>query len=444
MMERLLHYFWQHHAYPLRQLFSTDGERIEVVNQGLRNENSGPDFFNAQIKIDDIMWEGNVEIHSYSSDWFKHGHHNDANYDNVILHVVEHVDMDIVTSKGRKVPQLVLKVPNYIEIQYNELLREENNPPCHQVLNDIPKVKLRNWLDFLFTERLEMKTVRIISMVERFGGDWEKAMFASLARSFGFGINGDVFEEWATELSLSAASKHRDNSFQVEAMFFGTAGLLDDDTLPLVHRNQALNDAYYIQLKEEYKYLKHKFSLSSINGTRWRFLRLRPQNFPYIRLSQLVFLFAHKHIDLSTLMSVTTVKQVYDLLNAEVTSYWQNHYVFGMESAKSSKSLSINSIDNIIINTIIPMLFAWGTHRESETHREMALTMLQNLRAEKNHIVSTWKLSGLIAHNAAESQSIIQLTTEYCNRKDCLRCMFGMEYFNQTEIYPTLNEPDNA
>lgn len=442
-MERLLHYVWQHHVYPLNQLYSTSGERVEVINQGLRNEHAGPDFFNAQIRIGEELWEGNVEIHSSSSDWYKHGHQNDVSYDNVILHVVEHADAEVLTSKGRKVPQVELTVPDYIETQYNELLREEQNPPCRQVITEIPRVKLRNWLDNLFVERLEMKTIRINHLAERFEGDWEKAMFVTLARSFGFGVNGDIFEEWASALPLSATSKHRDNLFQIEAMFFGTAGFLEDETLPLEHRENALNDEYYQKLKNEYHYLKHKFTLSSVSGSRWRFLRLRPQNFPYIRMSQLVYLYASNKIGLSSLMDASTVEELRDLLQAEATSYWQTHYVFGVESADSSKSLSRHSIDTIIINSVVPMLFAWGTHRESESHREKAMKLLQQIKAEKNHIIDSWATVGLKPSDAADSQALIQLHTQYCQRKDCLRCLFGMEYFNRTEIYPTLNEPDN-
>ena len=442
-MERLLHYIWQHHIYPLKQLKTTDGVRLEVVNPGLHNEHSGSDFFNAQIRLGEEMWEGNVEIHTASSDWYKHGHHEDTAYDNVILHVVERADVEVQTSNGRKVPQLVLSVPSYIEDQYNELLREEQHPPCHQIVAEIPRVKLRGWLDALFVERLEAKTVRINNLVERLGGDWEKAMFVTLARSMGFGVNGDVFEEWSAAFPLSAASKHRDNLFQLEAMFLGTAGLLQDEMLPLVHRREALQDDYYHMLQSEYRYLSHKFSLSSIDGSRWRFLRLRPQNFPYIRLSQLVTMFGSNRCSLSSLMEAATLGQLREALLSEATDYWQTHYVFGVESAPSAKSLSQHSIDTIIINCVVPMLFAWGTHRESEVHRERALSLLLEIKAEKNHIISNWAEADLQSENAADSQALIQLHTQYCQRKDCLRCVFGMEFFNRTEIYPTLNEPEN-
>jgi len=441
-MERLLHYVWQHRQYPFGSLKTIAGEPIEVIDPGLHNENAGPDFFDAKIKVGGVCWVGNVEIHSVSSDWYHHHHETDAAYNNVILHVVEKEDGPVVTSSGRMVPQVVVEVPEYIREHYDELLRAEKYPPCYSNVMNLPFAVVRCWLNKLADERLKTKTQRINELAKTLGGDWEDVLFITLGRSFGFGINGDAFEEWASKIPLMAAGKHRDDLFQLEALFLGQAGLLEDDMLPLAHREEALYEGYFQKIQREYRFLAHKFTLQPMNGLHWRFLRLRPQNFPHIRLVQLANLFFLRRFSLSSLIEAGTLPEVRNLLQTKVTPYWQTHYSFGAQSTESGKTLRQNSLDSLIINTVVPILYAYGHHSLHEDYCKRALDFLSQMKLEENHITRVWKDLGLTVRSAADSQALIELRNRYCDRKDCLRCSFGCEYLKQTKIYSTLQEPE--
>lgn len=435
-MERLLHYTWQHRLYyPAKPLYTTDGRNVEIIDPGLHNTNAGPDYFNAKVKIGEELWVGNVEIHSVSSDWFHHGHDKDDAYNNVILHVVEKADMEVVTADGKQIPQLVLQVPPYVAENYSALLREELFPPCHQYVSQMSLISIHQWLDALCVERLESKTERINLYAEKADGDWEHAFFQVLARSFGFGINGEAFEEWANHISLSVAGKHRDNLFQIEALFLGQAGLLEEDMLVPYHKEEAFKDGYFEKLRHEYQFLAHKFTLQPMNGIHWRFLRLRPQNFPHIRLVQLAVLFHSEHVQLSSILEAKDLEQIHKIFSTHVTSYWETHYGFGSESARATKELTARSLDLIIINAVIPMLFAYGRHSLHEDYCERALDLLTRIKAEDNRFTRIWMQSGLSIQNASDSQAIIQLRTAYCDRKDCLRCRIGYEYIKNTKVY---------
>ncbi len=427
-MEQLLHYCWKHKMWPLGELTTTDGRSVEVIDPGLHNRNAGPDFFNAKVKIGGTLWVGNIEIHDRSSHWYQHGHDHDAHYDNVVLHVVGDADRDVQTSKGDFVPQLVLEVPPSVQENYEELVRTDNYPPCYRLIPDLTRLTVHAWMAALQTERLEQKTVAIRQRADGCGGSWEDAYFQTLARNYGFGINGDAFEQWAASMPLSAVGKHRDDLFQVEAIFMGQAGLLDEQSIPERHRSDALADGYFARLRNEYLYLQHKFQLRPLDHTMWRFLRLRPQNFPHIRIAQLANLYYERRAGLSTLIECQSIDELRQLLATHVTPYWESHYVFGAESTHSSKRMSAASVDVLIINTAIPMLFAVGRHRQKEELCDRAFDLLEQMKPEKNHIITQWQECGLTVRSAGDSQALIQLKREYCDRKDCLRCRFGYEY----------------
>ena len=442
-MERLLHYVWQHRLYPLGPLCTTRGVTVEVVNPGLPNTDAGPDFFNAQVKMGGQLLVGNVEIHTVSTEWFRHGHDHDPRYDNVILHVVERDDGPVTTQSGREVPQVVIGVPAEVEENYNALMREQAFPPCHRHVEQLDTLTVRGWLDALVAERLEEKTERIALLADRLGGDWEAAFFATLARAFGFGLNGDAFERWAKRIPLMAVGKHRDNALQVEAFFLGQAGMLCGEAWPERLREQVEKDAYFQQLAGEYRFLAHKFSLEPMDVRLWRYLRLRPQNFPHIRLSQLGRLYVSRQVSLSAVTEASSAEQLRQLLKTRPADYWQTHYQFGAESAPSDKWLGRDAADALIINAVVPTLFAYGRHRRKETLCERALTLLAELKPEENRITRRWQGSGLDVSSAADSQALIQLRLHYCDRKDCLRCRFGWAYMKATGIYHTLQEPEN-
>ena len=434
-MEKLLHYVWKHKIWPLGELLTTDGRNIEIVDPGLYNRrNAGPDFFNAKVKIGSTLWVGNVEIHDRASDWYQHGHDHDTAYDNVVLHVVGIADTDVMNSRHEYLPQMVLEVPTAVKENYEELLRTDYYPPCYKIRPDLTPLTVHAWMAALQTERLEQKTEAIKQRAEQADGSWEDAYFMTLARNYGFGINGDAFEQWARHISLSAVGKHRDDLFQVEAIFMGQAGLLDLQAIPERYQTTALNEEYFTRLRNEYQFLAHKFSMKPMDFVAWRFLRLRPQNFPHIRISQLANLYYERKAGLSQLLECESVEAIQQLLSTHVTPYWETHYVFGSESTRSTKQLSSASLNLLTINTAIPMLFAVGRHRRKEEYCDRAFDLLEQLKAESNHIVKMWKECGLEARSAGDSQALIQLKREYCDKRDCLRCRIGYEYLSKPHI----------
>lgn len=427
-MEQLLHYVWKHKLFPLKELRASSGDVLEVIDVGLHNHNSGPDFFNAKIKTGGTLWVGNVEIHDKSSDWYVHGHDKDAAYDNTVLHVVRRIDTGIKTKSGLDVMQLQLDVPEKISRNFKELAATDLYPPCYRIIPGLDRMKVSSWLGALQAERLEQKTEAIVQRVARCGGSWEDGLFVTLARNYGFGINGDAFENWALNLGLQCVAHHRDDIFQIEAMFMGQAGLLEPEAVPERYLDEALREGYFSKLRNEYIYLSHKFGLKSMNSSLWRFMRLRPQNFPHIRISQLANLFYSRRAGLSSLIECTTTEQLRKMFHTCVTPYWETHYVFGSTSCKTMKSLSEQSENLLIINTAIPMLFAYGRHKSDNRLCDRAVNMLGQLRAENNNIVRMWRACGLVVTDAGDSQALIQLKKEYCDRRDCLRCRIGYEY----------------
>lgn len=426
-MEKLLHYVWKHKLFPLRQLLTTEREELEVIDPGLQNSDAGPDFFNAKVKLGGTLWVGNVEIHSKSSDWYVHGHDTDHAYDNVILHVTELADSDVLTASGKRLPQLVLPVPEEVKSNYAELLSTDRYPPCFRVIPVLPRLTVHSFFSRLTAERLERKRGEVEQRVARCGGDWEQALFITVARSFGFGLNSDAFEAWAGCTPLSAAAHHRDNHLQIETLFLGQAGLLDAANLPQSQRAAAAADDFFLALGREYRFLAAKFNLKPMAASQWRWLRMRPQNFPYIRLSQLAELYCSRRLGLSVLLECHDVDALRATLRTSTSSYWDTHTAFGHTSPHRTKTLSAASVDSLIINAVVPVFSAYAAHRSDEPLQRRSLELLEALPAERNSIVSLWGECGLTVTSASDSQALIQLKRCYCDKRDCLRCRFGYE-----------------
>ena len=430
-MEILLHYCWKHKMLPLGELKTTDGHTVEVIDPGLHNRHAGPDFFNAKIRINGTLWVGNVEIHEKSSDWYLHGHDRDKAYDNVILHVATTIDTDVRMANGLFVPQMQLVVPDKVKEHYEELLSIDQYPPCYQIIPSLTRLMVHSWMSALQTERLEQKTEAIRQRVQQCEGSWEAGYFVTLARNFGFGVNGDAFELWARNVPLKEVAHHRDDLFQIEAIFMGQAGLLEIGMIPERYQKDALQEGYFTQLRREYLYLQHKFSLKPMDGTMWKFLRLRPQNFPHIRIAQLATLYYERRAGLSQLIACETTEQLKACLTTYVTPYWETHYTFGSTSCMMEKHLSANSLNLLMINTAIPMLFAYGRHHLKEELCDRAFDLLEQLKVENIYITRMWRGCGLEVENAGDSQALIQLKKEYCDKKNCLRCRIGFEYLRR-------------
>lgn len=421
-MEQLLHYVWKHKIFPLKELKTTTGQQVEVIDTGLANTDAGPDFFNAKLKLDGVLWIGNIEIHERSSDWFKHGHHADAGYNSVILHIASEIDTEISRSNGERIPQVQLICPEAVRTNYKELLETDSYPPCYRIIPSLPPFTAHSWMTALQMERFEQKATLLNERLKRCQGNWEDAFFITLARNFGFGLNGDAFETWAHRLPFRAVDKHRNDLFQIEAIFFGQAGILEDSD----------GDGYYLRLKKEYTYLQHKFGLIPMDASLWRFLRLRPANFPHIRIAQLACLYHRAYGLLSRIMETETLQGVRDILKGGTSEYWLTHYTFGGSSPSRPKTLSNTSLDLLIINTVVTFLYAYGLHKGNRVLCARAGSFLEELKAENNYITRMWEQCGMKASNAADSQALIQLKKEYCDKKKCLYCRIGYEYLKRS------------
>lgn len=414
---------WRHGLLPLKPLRTTQGIPLEVIDTGVFNPNAGPDFLNAKVKIGSTIWVGHVEVHLRSSDWYNHRHDADPAFNMVVLHVVQTADSLVYNQLKEAIPQLVVQVPPYILDRYEVLRQSTDYPRCHPVLPHIPPLKVHAWMNALMAERIAQKEERIQSFLRKLNGDWNDCLFATLARNFGFGLNGDAFEEWALSFSLRAADKHRDSLMQVEALFFGQAGLLDPQAVPEAVRSPGAEDGYYQTLRKEYAYLAQKFQLTPIPFHRWKLLRTRPHNFPHIRIAQLAWLYHHHTIDLSRLDECRDVRQVRDMLQADTGSYWKTHYGFGLPSAEMHRSLMPGTKDLLVINTVIPVLVAYRKHRLGDW--ESVLAWYEQLKPEGNRMIRLWEACGVVPQHAGDSQALIQLKSNYCDRRRCLHCRFG-------------------
>lgn len=430
-MEDFLHYIWQHRLWALQPVCRTvQGDTLEIIDGGLPNTNAGPDFFNAKVKIGGTMWIGNVEIHGVASDWYRHGHHLDPKYDNVVLHVVEQADVQVIRrTDGAPVPQFVLTYREETRERFLALREPTKSKPCADVLPAFPRLKVHSWLNVLQIERLEQKSEQINRWLEMCGKDWKRAFFVSLARSLGMNINSDTMERWAMRIPLGALAKHRDNLLQVEALFLGLAGFLpeepsgeDDETVRLYQR--------------EYTFLKHKFSLPSpVDATQWNMLRLHPSNFPQLRVVQLATLY-HMHSDdfFSLMLEARNEKDVAGLLEVSLSPFWKKHYNLKRLSARTcDKHIGTIARRIVIINTLVPFMYAYGKHLSNVALVNKATEFMEKLPPENNRILRTWKACGLEAQHAGDSQSLIQLERNYCEKRDCLRCRFGYEYLKKSK-----------
>lgn len=416
MSEEFLYFIWQNQLFDKKEFYTSDGEIIEVINSGTRNTDSGPDFFNAKIKIGETIWAGNVEIHVKSSDWYKHSHEKDKAYDSLILHVVNENDKEVYNSQGNKLETAkILFDKKYLE-SYKDLLNSKLWINCENQINKVESIYISSWLNTLLVERLEQKSQVVKLILEKNKNDWEETLYQLVARNFGLNTNSLPFELLAKSLPQKILAKHKNNILQIEALLFGQAGFLNDE----------LDDNYYNLLKAEYKILKQKYSLVPLETHLWKFLRIRPSNFPTIRISQFANLIYNSVNLFSKILETEKVSQIVDLLNVRASEYWNNHYQFGKKTEENErKSLGKSSTDIIIINSIVPLLFMYGKMRDNEGLCELSLDFLNNIKAEKNNVISKWSEIGIKAENAFDSQSLLQLKNSYCAKNECIKCLIG-------------------
>lgn len=423
MQEEFLHYLWKFRLFDNRELKTVEGESVDIIKCGEHNSDSGPDFFNAKIKIGKTLWAGNVEIHIRASDWEAHKHQHDKAYDNVILHVVYQADKELKRKNGETIPTLELKtrIPKHLYQKYLSFKSSSDWTPCGTQIKNIDSFTLNHWLDRLLVERLERKSNPILASLRQNKNNWEETFYQFLARNFGLKVNSEPFELLARALPLSVLAKHKDNLLQLEALLFGTAGLLEKE----------FNDDYPRQLQKEFKFLKQKFKLKPMDASLWKFMRLHPPNFPTIRIAQFAnLIFRSTHL----FSKILETKNIASFLECESSTYWLTHYRFDKLSPKRKKTLGNEAINNILINTIAPFIFVYGKQKNEETHIDSALELLEKTLPEKNSIISKWEELGVTAKSSYETQALLQLKNEYCTKKRCLECSIGAKLLHHNTV----------
>lgn len=428
MQESFLHYVWQFQYFDRTELKTTSREEITVFHPGFRNSHAGPDFSNARIRIGDIEWIGNVEIHVHSSDWVGHHHGRDQAYDNVILHVVWKDDAGIQRRDGSALPTLELKarIGEKLLLQYDSLIRNNEEIPCAGALPLVESLTILNMKERALMDRLEKKAAEVVRILETNQNDWEETCFQILCRNFGFKVNADPFFELARSLDYRSLMKHADKPVQVEAVLFGQAGMLNEEYI----------DPYFNLLKREYALLNRKFDLKGgrLNKSQWKFLRLRPANFPTIRLGQLAALLSSSRNIFSRLMDVRSYADLLQIFSVEQSAYWKHHYLFTRYVKASIPGLGKMSIDNMIINSVVPLMVAWGKSRNDQELTDRAIDILHEVDPEENSITRSWHHLGIKCKNAFDSQALIELRNHYCLRRRCLECSIGAAVIRPSRI----------
>lgn len=417
MQEDVLHYIWKHKAFDSALLKTTKGEDIDIVQLGQHNDNAGPDFFNAQLRISGQLWAGNVEIHIKSSDWYVHHHEMDKAYDNVILHVVWEHDTEIYRKDNSEIPTLELKdyVDKSLMDNYQRLMLSRSYINCEMHFPEVDQFLLNNWLDRLYIERLERKSEVIQQLLKASNNDWEAVLFKMLLKNFGLKINGDAFLSLANSIDFSVVRKLQNNVLDLEALLFGQSNLLTDTNIM---------DNYYIDLRHRYGYLKQKYNLNSDGVLPIKFFRLRPPNFPTVRLSQFANLYSLEQNLFSKVMDLKTIDRFYKFFNKGVTGFWMTHYTFGKTSKVSKKLMTKSFIDLLIINTLIPLKFSYAK-TFGKSIEEDVFKLVRAIKIENNSVVSKFMELKPMEKNALTSQAILQLKQNYCENNKCLQCAVG-------------------
>ncbi|WP_276498173.1 DUF2851 family protein [Pontibacter litorisediminis] len=425
MKEDFLHYIWQHQYFDKTALVTTDGEPLQVLRVGYYNTDAGPDFREAILRVGEVEWLGSVEVHLQASDWHRHQHQHDRKYDQVVLHVVWQADVPVVRTDGTLVP--VLELHNRIDLRllqtYEQLQKSRHAVPCAPLWPEVPEVTKALMLERALVERLEEKGEEVLQLYHGYGNDWEQATYHTLLRGFGFKINQQAFEQLAQSLPFHVVRRHQHNLPQLEALLLGQAGFLAQ-----------AEDAYAQQLQREYTFLQHKHKLQPLPRHQWNFLRMRPANFPTVRLAQLAAAL-HQHSSLFTkMLEADTVKRYEQLFAATVSEYWQKHYLFGRESKAASKGMGKSSAQNLVINVAVPLLAAYASHSGERVYLEKAVSLLEQLKEESNKYTRLYQELGWKAKSAADNQAALGLYKRYCHPVNCMRCAVGNKIMKNSPV----------
>lgn len=417
MTEDFLHYVWKGSNFNTPTLKGLKGEIIEIIRPGEHNTDAGPDFSNALIRVNEQLWAGNVEIHVRSSDWNKHGHQNDKAYQNVILHVVYEHDKEVQLFNGKdRVPTLVIedRFDENLYWKYERFLQSGETIPCDNQIKFVPKIHIENQLEVSLVERLAHKTKLIGDLLETNKGDWNETFYQWMCRGFGLKVNAEPMLMLARNLDQKTLLKYADDLFQIEALLFGSSGLVVE-TL----------DDYSGKLAREFEYLQKKHSLYQMEASIWKFSRIRPMAFPTLRLAQFASLIHHSHTLFSRVMETGRIEDLRSLIHVEVSSYWQSHYRFGLAAKGSTGGIGESFVDTLVINVIVPFMFIYGSLKGEEFYKQRAMDLLDQMKPEDNKISRYYDQLGFPMETAFHSQATIQLKENYCKPKKCLNCKLG-------------------
>jgi len=417
MSEVFLHYVWKHQYFDKTSLKTVDGESVDVFKPGSHNTDAGPDFKEANVKIEDIEWRGHVEIHHKSSDWQAHGHQHDKAYNGTVLHVVWRDDKPVVREDNTQMPTIELqeRVGEELHKKYDRLVKSPDSIPCEEQIEEVSQLTRLSMIDKAVMQRLNRKSSEVSTILLANNNDWEETVYQLLAKSFGVKKNSEPFFELAKSLPFKVLKKHADNPLQLEALLFGQTGFLDE----------GCDDEYFQKLEKEYNFLRQKYSLEQkLSKHHWKFLRLRPSNFPTVRLAQFAS-FINQAPGLLSMFLESDIKTTQKKLRSEISDYWKKHYRFGVTTKQNLSGLGKSAAEVICINTVAPVLAAYSKHIDDQLYLDKAIEVLQSISAEKNRIVNKMKETGFEASNAFDSQGLIELHNNFCQKKRCLQCAVG-------------------
>lgn len=417
MNEDFLHFIFRNRLWDQDFEITTDYEKIEILDTGFQNHNSGPDFFNSKIRIGNTLWVGNTEIHINSSDWYRHNHNKDLAYGNVILHIVFNHDKEVYLPDGTEIPTWEIKFPHIVYNKYSELKNNEKEIPCSDYIEITEELTRIMWLERMAVERLEQKTEHLSYLSERTTGNIDEILYIGLARSFGFGINAEAFETLAFSLPLKILAKYSDSISKIEALLFGQSGLLETIN----------TDEYSLKLNEDYKFLAKKHSLKPLSSVIWKKSRMRPSNFPDVRIAQFASLIQSFDTIKNAITDSNNLINLAKLLNPQVSEYWQSHYTFCKKSENAKTKFGKDAKDTILINTLAPFAFYYFKNYSTEQINDKICDWLQTIKAENNRETRAWKDLGMISQNAFETQALLHLKKEYCEKRKCINCAIGIE-----------------
>lgn len=416
MTEEFIYFVWQNKLFDLENLKTSNNQKIIVQSTGFRNSDEGPDFVNCKILIDDIQWVGAVEVHINSSDWNKHNHHTNVFYNSVVLQIVVNNDVEVFNQARQSVPTAVLHYDKLYYERFMNIIQSKNDIHCGNFLKEVDRIYLKSWFNRLVIERFEKKSQEFLRIYNETLKSFEETFYRLLCKNFGQKVNSLPFELLAESLPYKYIAKQKDNLLQIEAMMFGQAGMLG---------NLDIEEEYISLLKREYTFLKQKYQLKPIDANLWKYMRMRPQAFPTIRLSILSAFFYKNQNPFEKFIEIESTKQIREMFDVSVSDYWNTHFRFGKYTKSTIKRLGNETIDNIIVNTVCVSIFCYGIIKNNDNFKEKSIELLSSLKSEKNSIIRQFGAFGVEAKNALESQAMIELRNEYCLKNRCLKCSIG-------------------